>query len=297
MNLKQLEYFIAVAQEQHFGRAAERLGMAQPPLSRQIKQLEEQLGAVLFDRGRASIGLTQAGRCLLVEGEIILRRIEQIKLEVQYLGNGATGRLRIGHVGSAVYGALPLAVRAFRERYPNVWTSLLPFNNFDLRESLVQRQIDVAISRSQLNDSAFRSRVMHSERLVLAVPEDFAVKAVGGVCPDDLSDCRFIQYPEFPRPSLADNIFDLCAARGFVVRKKGFTQDVHTALSLVAAGDGVSIVPASVGVQGRRGIRILKLKPDLGTTELYLNHRLDDRGPHANNFIRIAQCVSRRFSD
>ncbi|QEW23665.1 Ben and cat operon transcriptional regulator (plasmid) [Marinibacterium anthonyi] len=271
--------------------------MAQPPLSRQIKQLEDQLGAVLFDRGRASIGLTQAGAHLLEEGQFILQRIEQIKLEVKQFGTGASGRLRIGHVGSAVYGALPLAVRDFREKYPDVWTSLLPMNNYDLREALVQRQIDVAISRSKLTDSAFRSRLFHSEDMNLVVPKAFSPPTNNVVRLEDLSDCRFIQYPEFPRPSLADQIFNLCAEHGFEVRRKGFTQDIHTALSLVAAGDGVSIVPASIGVHCWPGLRALTIEPDLGVTELYLNSRLDDQGPHANNFIKSALSVSRRLGE
>jgi DNA-binding transcriptional LysR family regulator len=192
---------------------------------------------------------------------------------------------------------LPLAVKAYRKKYPDVWTSLLPFNNYDLREKLVQRQIDVAISRAALQDSAFKSRLMFSEPLVLVVPADFA-GGDGEIAElETLGDCRFIQYPEFPRPSLSDRIYELCAAQGLEVRHRGFTQDVHTALSLVAAGEGVSIVPASVGAQGWRGVRQLKMVPEIGATELYLNHRLDDRGPHPHNFIKIAYSVSRQRAE
>ena len=111
MYFKQLSYFIAVAEELHFGRAAERLDMAQPPLSRQIKQLEEELGAVLFNRGRSSISLTQAGERLLERGKSILSQLDDTKLEVRRLGQGAEGRLRIGFVGSATFSILPNIIK------------------------------------------------------------------------------------------------------------------------------------------------------------------------------------------
>lgn len=128
-------------------------------------------------------------------------------------------------------------------------------------------------------------------------PKAFSIPTDNFVRLEDLSDCRFIQYPEFPRPSLADQIFDLCAEQGFEVRRKDYTQDIHTALSLVAAGNGVSIVPASNGVHCWRGLRALTIEPDLGVTKLYLNSRLDDQEPHSNNFVKIAQSVSRRLGE
>jgi DNA-binding transcriptional LysR family regulator len=129
LNLKRLAYFVAVAEEMHFGRAAERLGMAQPPLSRQIKQLEEEVRAILFNRGRSTITLTQAGARLYERGSDILQQIEDINLEIYRIGQGAEGRLRVGFVGSSSYGILPNIIKSFRANYPGVNLSLIPMNN------------------------------------------------------------------------------------------------------------------------------------------------------------------------
>lgn len=112
MNFKHLEYFVAVAEELHFGRAAERLGIAQPPLSRQIKQVEEDLGVLLFNRGRSQITLTQAGEKLFVRAQDILARLADAKLEARRIGQGAEGRLRIGFVGSSTYGVVPTLIKS-----------------------------------------------------------------------------------------------------------------------------------------------------------------------------------------
>ncbi len=158
MNLKQLTYFVAVAEELHFGRAAERLDIAQPPLSRQIKLLEEELGAVLLNRGRSTTTLTQAGERLLERSKSIFSMIEDTRLEVRRLGQGAEGRLRIGFVGSATYGILPNIVKSFRANYPDVNLSLIPMNNHQLHRALISRELDIAFARPALKDPDFVTR-------------------------------------------------------------------------------------------------------------------------------------------
>lgn len=296
MNLRQLTYFIAVAEEMHFGRAAERLDMAQPPLSRQIKQLEDELGAVLFNRGRNAITLTQAGARLLERGRAVLNEIEDIKLELHRIGQGAEGRLRIGFVGSSTFGIMPNVIKSFRANYPVVNLSLIPMNNARLHRALISREIDVAFTRPALKDSDFVTRKLLEEPLVLAAPDTFETAARGQVTLNELRgiDLDMILYPEFPRPSYADTVLDACRAQGLEVKRRAFTMDVQTALSLVAIGEGVSIAPASVGSAPRNGIRFLRFSPLLANTELSLNYRLDEQGVHLRNFVRIAQSVARR---
>ena len=166
MNFRQLGYFIAVAEELHFGRAAERLDMAQPPLSRQIKQLEEDLGVILFNRGRSAITLTQAGERLLVRGKSILAQLDDMQLEVRRLGQGAEGRLRIGFVGSAAFGILPNIIKSYRANYPEVNLSLVPMNNAQLHRALVSRALDVAFARPALKDPEFLTKEMMEEKLI-----------------------------------------------------------------------------------------------------------------------------------
>lgn len=293
MNLKQLEYFIALAEELHFGRAAERLGMAQPPLSRQIKQIEDDLGALLFNRGRNAITLTQAGERLYQRGVALVAELNDTLLEVRRIGQGAEGRLRIGFVGSATYGLMPNILKSFRASYPQVSLSLIPMNNAQLHRSLIRREIDVAIARPALDDAEIITRKLGEEPLVLAVPDTLDVPS-GAVDLRSLRSERFILYPEYPRPSFADVVLQACADIGVEVENRIFTMDFQTAIALVSVGEGVAVVPASVGSVQRNGVRYHEIAHFTATTGISINHRIDEQGIHVKNFAAIAQKVARK---
>lgn len=294
MNFKQLNYFIAVAEELHFGRAAERLDMAQPPLSRQIKQLEEDLQAILFNRGRSAITLTQAGERLLVRGKSILAQLEDTQLEVRRLGQGAEGRLRIGFVGSATFGILPNIIKSYRANFPEVNLSLIPMNNADLHRALVSRELDVVFARPTLKDPEFLSKHLLEEKLILALPDivDTGSRTVAKL--ERLQTHHLILYPERPRPSFADMVLKAVEDAGFTAPLRLWCMDLQTALSLVAVGEGVCIVPESVANAPRKGMKFLKIEPEIARTELSMNYRLDDQGVHVQNFVRLAQKVARK---
>lgn len=294
MNFKQLTYFIAVAEELHFGRAAERLDMAQPPLSRQIKQLEEELGAILFNRGRSAISLTQAGERLLARGKTILSQLEDTQLEVRRLGQGAEGRLRVGFVGSATFGILPNIIRSYRANYPEVNLSLIPMNNADLHRALVSRELDVVFARPTLKDPEFLSKHLIEEKLILALPDivDTGSRTVAKL--ERLMTHDLILYPERPRPSYADMVLKAVEDAGFQAPKRIWCMDLQTALSLVAVGEGVCIVPESVANAPRKEMKFLKIDPEIARTELSLNYRLDEQGVHVKHFVNIAQKVARK---
>lgn len=296
MNFKQMAYFVAVAEELHFGRAAERLDMAQPPLSRQIKQIEVELEANLFNRGRSAITLTQAGERLLERSKSILAQLDDTKLEVRRLGQGAEGRLRIGFVGSATYGIVPSIIKSFRATYPLVNMNLIPLNNAQLQRQLVSRMIDVAFARPALTDSVFATKKLVDEYLIMAVPDTLAV-GIGGVTDlSMLATQNLILYPEYPRPSYADVVLDACNQAGSDVPNRVFTMDLQTALSLVAIGEGICIVPASVGSATRNGIKFLKIQPEIGRTAISINYRLDEQGVHVQNFVKVAQSIARKLA-
>ncbi len=295
LTIKQLGYFLAVAEELHFGRAAERLEIAQPPLSRQIKQLETELGAVLFNRGRSAITLTQAGERFLERSQTIMSLLEDTKLEVRRLGQGAEGRLRIGFVGSATYGVLPNIIKSFRANYPEVNLSLIPMNNAQLHRSLVARELDIAFARPALKDSEFVTRRLIEEPLIAAVPDTHPLASGDKLDLSSIEKPNLILYPEYPRPSYADLVLGLCADLGIDTSRRVWTMDLQTALSLVAIGEGICIVPASVGTSQRNGLRFHSIAPALGHTALSVNYRLDEQGLHIQNFIRIAQSVSRKL--
>lgn len=293
LSIKQLQYFLAVAEELHFGRAAERLDIAQPPLSRQIKQLETELEAVLFNRGRSAITLTQAGMRLLDRSRSILNQLEDTQLEVRRLGQGAEGRLRIGFVGSATYGILPNIIKSFRANYPEVNLSLIPMNNAGLHRALVSREIDIAFARPALQDREFVTRPLFEEPLIAAVPDTHPISSTDTLDLASLSRPNLILYPEFPRPSYADVVLGLCKQIGVDTSRRVWTMDLQTALSLVAIGEGICIVPKSVGTSQRNGLRFHPIDPPLGQTSLSVNYRLDEQGRHIQNFIRLAQTVAR----
>lgn len=295
MNFKQLSYFIAVAEELHFGRAAERLDMAQPPLSRQIKQLEEELEAVLFNRGRSAITLTQAGGRLLERGKTILAQVEDTRLEVRRLGQGSEGRLRIGFVGSATYGLLPNILKSYRANYPEVNLSLFPMNNAQLYRALVSRELDVAFARPALKDPEFLGKELIEEKLILALPDSVNTDGRSVAKLERLATHSLILYPEQPRPSYADLVLNACEAAGYDVPLRLWCMDLHTALSLVAVGEGVCIVPETVASTPRKGVKFLKIKPEIARTSLSLNYRLDEQGLHVQNFVRLAQKVARKL--
>lgn len=295
MNFRQLTYFIAVAEELHFGRAAERLDMAQPPLSRQIKQLEEELGAVLFNRGRSTITLTQAGERLLARGKSILAQMEDTRLEVRRLGQGAEGRLRIGFVGSATFGILPNIIRSFRANYPEVNLSLIPMNNAQLHRALVSRELDVTFARPALQDAEFVTRELLEEKLILALPDivDTGGRTVAKL--ERLETHNLILYPEYPRPSYADFVLNACEVAGFKVPLRVWCMDLQTALSLVSVGEGVCIVPESVANAPRKGMKFLRIEPEIARTALSVSYRLDEQGVHVANFVKLAQKVARKI--
>lgn len=295
MNFKQLTYFIAVAEELHFGRAAERLDMAQPPLSRQIKQLEEDLGAILFNRGRSAISLTQAGERLLARGKSILAQLEDTQLEVRRLGQGAEGRLRVGFVGSATFGILPNIIRSYRANCPEVNLSLIPMNNADLHRALVSRELDVVFARPTLQDPEFLSKHLVEEKLILALPDivDTGTRTVAKL--ERLMTHYLILYPERPRPSYADMVLKAIEDAGFQAPLRIWCMDLQTALSLVAVGEGVCIVPESVANAPRKGMKFLNIEPEIARTELSVNYRVDEQGVHVKNFVTIAQKVARKM--
>jgi DNA-binding transcriptional LysR family regulator len=294
VNLKQIEYFIALAEELHFGRAAERLGMAQPPLSRQIQQIEADLGAQLLNRGRNAISLTQAGQRFYERGTALLADIVDIRLEIRRIGQGAEGRLRIGFVGSATYGMLPSILKSYRAAYPEVSLSLVPMNNAQLHKSLIRREIDIAIARPALVDSEVLTRKLADEHLVLAAP-DTASLPVGPISLPQLRDQTFVLYPEYPRPSFADLVIRACESGGLTIERPVFTMDFHTALALVAVGEGVSLMPASVGKVQRNGVRYHEIVNLNVNTGISVNHRIDEQGIHVHNFALLAQKVARKL--
>ncbi|MDP9811232.1 DNA-binding transcriptional LysR family regulator [Rhizobium tibeticum] len=292
MDFKRLSYFLAVAEELHFGRASARLGIAQPPLSRQIAQFEKEIGAVLFDRSRSQIRLTQAGELLQERAREILERVDQTEREVRRIGEGVAGRLRIAFVGTATFGILPNIIKAFRLAHPDIELALSAMNNAELQRALIQREIDIAVARPAIEDPELKSETLIEESLVLALPDIYAD------VPDplklgELRDTTFVLFPRRPRPSYADYVLDVCKRNGFIPASQVMAQDFLTAISLVSVGVGVCIVPQSVALNERTGIVYRTFEGFNPGTKLSLNYRRDNRSPHLFGFLALARKVAR----
>lgn len=293
LDLRRLSYFVAVAEELHFGRAAIRLNIAQPPLSRQIAQLEGDLGVSLFDRSRSQVALTQAGTVLLDRAREILSRVEGAEREVVSIGQGMSGYLRIAFVGSASHGVLPEIISKFRNVYPEVDLALSAMNNAELKRAVIQREIDIAIARPSLDDEELKSDPLYHEPLILAAPVASRHLGEDPVPLASLSGETFVLYPRKPRPSFADHILSVCKVEGFVPKSPVLAQDYQTAISLVSVGVGVSLVPLSVSRSEREGVTYRRYSGHNPGTSLSLNYRRDNRTSHLFNFLKIAKQVAR----
>ncbi|WP_314187382.1 LysR substrate-binding domain-containing protein [Paracoccus yeei] len=293
MALRRMRYFLAVAEELHFGRAATRLDIAQPPLSRQIAALEADLGVQLFDRSRSQIRLTQAGLVFQEHARRILASLDAAWRETRLVGAGGAGRLRIAFVGSASHGVLPTLIKSYRSFYPDVELALSALNNAELQLALISREIDVAVARPELKDEEFRSEPLCRERLILALPDNSPLAALPEVPFADLAGQTFVLYPRRPRPSYADVVLGICEREGFTPGRLELTQDFQSAISLVSVGVGLSVVPESVAQTTRPGVTYRPYAGYNPGTGLTVHARLDNRSPQVMNFLEVTRKFAR----
>lgn len=254
MELRHLRYFIAVAEELHFGRAAERLCISQPPLSQQIQQLERELGFALFHRTQRRVELTEAGRLFLEEARETLAHLEKAAIAGRRVARGEAGWLGIGFVGTATYEFLPRALSRFRERCPDVELALRELVSAKQAQALRDRRIHVGLARPAIQEEGIVSEVVCREPLMVALPEAHPHAASDHVPIEALAEEPFILFPRHPQPSYADSVLAVCARAGFRPNVVQETAEIHTAIGLVAAGLGVTIVPASVQSAHRQGV-------------------------------------------
>lgn len=263
MEIRHLRYFVAVAEELSFTRAAERLHIAQPPLSQQIKQLEEELGVTLLQRGGRPIELTEAGHILLERARAILADMAIAVTETQRAGRGQTGKLSIGFAGSAMYVFLPDVISVFREMCPDVELALYEMLASEIAEALQERRIDVGFARPQLDsDDRIAQKLILNEPYLAALPERHPLAQRDQVALGDLADEAFVLYPSVPGPSVTELIVSACREIGFSPQTVQEVMHLQTAINLVAAGVGISLVPqAAARGQARHGVVYIPLSP------------------------------------
>ncbi len=254
MELRHLRYFSTVATELHFGRAAEKLHIAQPPLSKQIQDLEAELGFELFNRTKRSISLTPAGQAFLVEVTQIFQQLDRAIDIGRKTSRGELGQISIGFVGSATYNILPVMLQQFRDRYPHVQIELHELTTDRQLIWLREGRIDIGLIRPPIIDKDFTSEVIFQESLVVALPTNHHLAKLDSVDLSLLAAEPFILFPRQLAPGLYDPIIAICQAAGFSPQVVQECIQMQTIVSLVSANMGVSILPESIQEAQRQGV-------------------------------------------
>lgn len=293
MELRQLRYFEAVARERNFTRAAAVLGIAQPPLSRQIHKLEEELGVQLFARASRPVVLTEVGRLLYDQVVAVLERVEEIGAIVSRAK--ATGSLRIGFVGSMLYSYLPEVVRAYRKARPAAELALVELTTLEQVTALKDRRIDIGFGRVPFEDPAVDRALIQQERLVVALPTTGrSLRGGGPLRLADLVRERLIVYPKSPRPSYADQVLALFRDQGLRPDAVREVRELQTALGLVAAEDGICIVPAAVQHLRRNNVSYRPLADEAAFSPIFMSVRKGDPSAELALMVRLVNRIYRR---
>jgi DNA-binding transcriptional LysR family regulator len=292
VELRHLRYFLAVAEERHFGRAARRLRIAQPPLSRQIQALEAELGFALFDRSRRRVELTAAGAALVSHARRVFDAIELGVHEARRAASGQTGRLAVGYLPSVAFSGLPELLGAFRARSPGVELVLRELPPHEQIEALKDGRIDVGFIRGPIRDAALASRRVRSEPLVVALPLRHPLTSHPRLALEMLAREPFVSFPRHRSPAFFDFLMRLCHDAGFTpcIVQEAPQLDM---VSLVAAGFGVAIVPGSVRNARRPGVVYRPIAGD-PRTDLLIVWRLDDSSPVLRDFLGVVDDVGVR---
>ncbi|MBN8442371.1 MAG: LysR family transcriptional regulator [Thauera sp.] len=284
MELRQLRYFEAVASTLNFSRAAEQLHIAQPPLSRQIQQLEDELGVQLLDRTTRPMKLTNAGSFFYDQSVQVLARIREMREATRRLGAGGRRWMGIGFVPSSLYGFLPRVLREFSLQHENLEISLVELTSVQQVEALKSGRIDIGFGRLSIRDEALEHILLGEERLVVALPAQSALAAQPCIALKMLADQVLVLYPAAPRPSFADQVLQQFAVRGYPVRRTYEANGLQTALGLVAVGMGVTLVPESVQILHRDDVVYRPLSDEGVTTPRIMTIREGDTSSHVTAF-------------
>lgn len=286
MEIRLLEQFVAVAETLHFGRAAERLHMSQPPLSVAMQRLEKELGVLLLQRDRRSVRLTPAGACLLAEARRILDDVERATTLTRMVARGEHGTLRMGCMGPAVAAGLPAVIAAFRQDHPGVSVVLDEQSSVRQLAMLHDGALDIGVVRLHEEPPAWcRTRLFCRDAYVAAVPQDHALARAAWLDLAQLRDVPVILFPRHVGPHLYDAVIAACGAAGFSPNIVQELTTKSTTLALVAAGNGVAFVPASVARAGYNGVRFIPLRGALPPVLMYWAWRSDCDNPVAARFM------------
>ncbi|MBB4711472.1 DNA-binding transcriptional LysR family regulator [Streptomyces luteogriseus] len=278
--LPQLHAFVVLAEELHFGHAATRLGIAQPPLSQQIRRLEDKVGYALFSREPGRIGLTPAGRELLPAARHALTDLADGLTAAREAGSGRAGRLRIGFAASVALTVLPGLLRTFRGRLPAVDLDIREMTTTPQLAALRERAIDIGLLREPpAHDTELGFETVLHEPFVAVLPSSHPLATQRAVRVEQLADCPFVLMPRTVGPSLYDQITDLCITAGFTPQVTQHAVEWQTVCALVETGLGVSLAPESIRRIRLKGVAFRRIEPNAVRTRVAVAWRKNDSNP------------------
>jgi DNA-binding transcriptional LysR family regulator len=284
--LRHLRYFVAVAEELHFRRAAERLHISQPPLSQQIRQLEEAVGATLLVRNQRRVELTAAGAAYYARARDILDAVEDAAREARRVQRGEVGRLDVGFVGSALYSVVPDILRAFRARHPDVGLRLRELGTAEQLRRLEDGRLDIGFVRAPGGRPGLSIETVLREPVVAALPDGHRLAAAERVRVEELAGEPLVLLTRAGAPGLRAALAPLIDgfAEEAIVQEVG---EMQTLIGLVAAGVGLSLVPESVRALARSGVVYRPLAGDPPRVALSAAWRTGDESPVLAAFLEL----------
>jgi DNA-binding transcriptional LysR family regulator len=265
--------------------------MAQPPLSRQIKMLEEEMGVELFERVGRGIKLTEAGRYFLDQTDVMLKKLSETVQATQRVGRKEKRRVGIGFVPSVLYGYMPGFIRQLRALDQSIEISLLEMITLQQFEALKTGRIDIGIGRILLSDPEIERLVLWEERLIVALPKEHALAKCTTLSIEQLIPESLILYPARPRPSYADYVLDIFRQQGGVPEHIQEVNELQTALGLVAAGFGLAIVPESVEGLFSKDVKYVSLTSPGCTSPIMLSWRKNDQSDFLQSALKLARAA------
>jgi DNA-binding transcriptional LysR family regulator len=289
MDLRQLRYFCAVVREGHFGRAAAALGIAQPPLSRQIQTLERQLGVELLHRTQKKFEVTQAGLLLYERARRLLDGADQAADDVRRLGSGETGRLTVGFAPSNAFTILPPIVTRFRSAYPDVELELQQLTTSILVTSLESGSLDVALLRPPLSSRSLQIVTLIREPFVALVPAAHRLAAGSAIQLRQFTGEPFVMYSRAGLPLLHARVMDMCRRANLSPRIVQYADQIYTVAGFVSAGLGVAVAPSTVTRYNMPGLRILPLAETPAPLAMAMAWRTGTATGLIRNFTRVAR--------
>lgn len=294
MELRHLRYFVCVAEEHNIGRAALRLHISQPPLTRQIQQLEDQLGVQLFRRTNRGVDLTDAGRVLYDDARAILGMAERAKERSNKAAQGLLGRVDVAIFGSGIFGAIPRLMRSFREAHPEVSVYLHNMVKEEQIDALRHGRITLAFNRLMRPVEGLVSETLLAEPLFVALPSDSPLATRKRIALKDLRDTPLVLYPTGARPSFIDRVHEMCRASDFAPVVAQEVGDVVHAVALVATGFSATLVPQSATTIGMPGVSFRPLSQPAGAqVDLCCIYRQDDDSPILQSLLTAMRNAAR----